>query len=123
MALLLALPKASPPAKAFISKDINFTYVFAECNLFAVFFVYVFLPETTGRSLEEIHTLFLLEAKPWNSRSWIAPEGEDLIAADKLRLNSKGATGIGKKRESICLRLLWYRATQQKGWIQRHNDA
>jgi SP family sugar:H+ symporter-like MFS transporter len=38
----------------FISKDINFAYgyVFAGCNLFAVFFVFFFLPETAERSLE-----------------------------------------------------------------------
>lgn len=85
----------------FISKDINFAYgyVFAGCNLFAVFFVYFFLPETAGRSLEEIDTLFLLEVKPWKSKSWVAPEGEDLITADKLMLN-KGATGISKKQEA-----------------------
>jgi hypothetical protein len=97
VALLLPSPNSSPPTKAFVSKDINFTYVFSECNLFAVFFVYIFLLETMRRPSEEIHILFLLEAEPWSSRSWIAPEGEDLIVADQLMLNSKGATGIGKK--------------------------
>lgn len=85
----------------FISNDINFAYgyVFAGCNLFAVFFVFFFLPETAGRSLEEIDTLFLLEVKPWKSKSWVPPEGEELITADMLMLN-KGATGISKRQEA-----------------------
>ncbi|EXJ85317.1 MFS transporter, SP family, sugar:H+ symporter [Capronia epimyces CBS 606.96] len=85
----------------FITGDIRFAYgyVFAGCNLFAVFFVYFFLPETSGRSLEEIDTMFLLEIKPWKSSKWVPPKGEELITADKLRLNS-GARGITKKQEA-----------------------
>lgn len=85
----------------FITGDINFAYgyVFAGCNLFAVFFVYFFLPETSGRSLEEIDTMFLLEIKPWKSSKWEPPRPEDLITADKLRLNT-GARGITKKQEA-----------------------
>ena len=85
----------------FITGDINFAYgyVFAGCNLFAVFVVYFFLPETSGRSLEEIDTMFLLEIKPWNSAKWVPPKPEDLITADKLRLNT-GARNITKKSEA-----------------------
>lgn len=85
----------------FITGDINFAYgyVFAGCNLFAVFFIYFFLPETSGRSLEEIDTMFLLEVKPWKSSKWTPPKGEDLVTADKLRL-STGARGITKKQEA-----------------------
>jgi SP family sugar:H+ symporter-like MFS transporter len=72
--------------------------VFAGCNLFAVFYVYFLLPETSGRSLEEIDTMFLLEIKPWKSSKWTPTKGEDLITADKLRLNS-GARDIMKRRE------------------------
>ncbi|KAG9783392.1 general substrate transporter, partial [Aureobasidium melanogenum] len=85
----------------FITGDINYAYgyVFAGCNLFAVFFVYFFLPETSGRSLEEIDTMFLLEVKPWKSSKWTPPKNEDLITADKLRLNT-GARDITKTREA-----------------------
>lgn len=72
--------------------------MFAGCNLFAVFFVYFFLPETSGRSLEEIDTMFLLEVKPWKSSHWKPTKGEELITADKLRLNS-GARDITKRQE------------------------
>ncbi|EXJ86054.1 MFS transporter, SP family, sugar:H+ symporter [Capronia coronata CBS 617.96] len=85
----------------FITGDINFAYgyVFAGCNLFALFFVYFCLPETSGRSLEEIDTMFLLEVKPWKSSKWIPPRGEELITADRLRLNT-GGRGITKKQEA-----------------------
>ncbi len=85
----------------YISNDINFAfgYVFAGCNLFAVFFVYFFLPETSGRSLEEIDTMFLLEVKPWKSTKWEPPVGEELITADRLRLNT-GARTIHKRQEA-----------------------
>ncbi|KIX94461.1 uncharacterized protein Z520_09847 [Fonsecaea multimorphosa CBS 102226] len=85
----------------FITGDINYAYgyVFAGCNLFAVFFVYFCLPETSGRSLEEIDTMFLLEIKPWKSSKWTPPRGEELITADKLRLKS-GGRHISKKREA-----------------------
>jgi MFS transporter, SP family, sugar:H+ symporter len=85
----------------FITGDINFAYgyVFAGCNLFAVFFVYFCLPETSGRSLEEIDTMFLLEVKPWKSSKWTPPKGEDLITADKLRL-SNGGRDILKQKEA-----------------------
>jgi MFS transporter, SP family, sugar:H+ symporter len=85
----------------FITGDIDYAYgyVFAGCNLFAVFFVYFCLPETSGRSLEEIDTMFLLEVKPWKSSKWTPPKKEDLVTADKLRLAS-GAGNIIKKSEA-----------------------
>lgn len=42
--------------------------------------------------------MFLLEVKPWKSSKWTPTKGEDLITADKLRLNS-GARDITKRRE------------------------
>jgi len=85
----------------FITSDISYAYgyVFAGCNLAAVFIVYFFLPETSGRSLEEIDTMFLLEIKPWKSSKWEPPRGEELITADKLMLN-KGASRIDKRTEA-----------------------
>jgi len=85
----------------FITGDIGFAYgyVFAGCNLAAVFIIYFFLPETSGRSLEVIDTMFLLEVKPWKSSKWTPPEGEDLVTADKLMLN-KGASRIDKSSEA-----------------------
>jgi MFS transporter, SP family, sugar:H+ symporter len=83
----------------FITSDIGFAYgyVFAGCNLAAVFIVYFFLPETNNKTLEEIDTMFLLEVSPLKSSRWEPPQAEDLITADKLMLN-KGASRIDKRR-------------------------
>ena len=43
--------------------------------------------------------MFLMEVKPWKSSKWTPPKGEELITADKLRLES-GARNITKKREA-----------------------
>lgn len=43
--------------------------------------------------------MFLLEVKPWKSSEWVPPKGEELITADKLRLD-RGARTITKKREA-----------------------
>lgn len=85
-------------ATPFIERDIGFSYsyLFAGFNFIAVLVVYFFLPETAGRSLEEIDTMFLLEVKPWKSSKWTPPQGEDLITADRLRL-SGGSRNILKR--------------------------
>lgn len=43
--------------------------------------------------------MFLLEIKPWKSSNWSPPKNEELITADKLRLQS-GARHISKKQEA-----------------------
>ncbi|KAK4612339.1 High-affinity fructose transporter ght6 [Fulvia fulva] len=88
-------------ATEFIVEDIGFAYgyLFAACNFIAVLVVYFLLPETSGRSLEEIDTMFLLEIKPWKSSNWHAPQGENLITADNLRL-SQGGRNILKRDEA-----------------------
>lgn len=84
-----------------ITDDIDFAYgyVFAGCNLMAAAVVYFFLLESNGRSLEEIDTMYLLHVSPFKSSKWVAPQGEELVTADKLMLN-KGARGISKKQAS-----------------------
>lgn len=79
-------------ATPFIEAEIGFSYgyVFAGCNFLAVLVVYFFLPETSGRSLEENDTMFILQVKPWQSSKWVAPKGEDLVTADNLRLTNGG---------------------------------
>lgn len=88
-------------ATPFIERDIGFSYgyLFAGFNFLAVLVVFFFLPETAGRSLEEIDTMFLLEVKPWKSSKWTPPQGEDLISADRLRL-SQGGRRILKREEA-----------------------
>lgn len=88
-------------ATPFIEADIGFSYgyLFAAFNFLAVLVVFFFLPETSGKSLEEIDTMFLLEVKPWKSSKWMAPEGDELVTADQLRL-SEGGQNIKKNDEA-----------------------
>jgi SP family sugar:H+ symporter-like MFS transporter len=64
----------------FITKEINFAYgyVFAGCNLAAVFIVYFFVIEGTGKTLEAIDTAYLLKVKPWKSSKWEPPSAEEM---------------------------------------------
>lgn len=64
----------------FITGDIDFLYgyVFAGCNLVAVFIVYFFVMEGQGRTLEEIDTMYILGVKPWKSSSWEAPPPDEI---------------------------------------------
>ncbi|KAK5071474.1 hexose transporter hxt5 [Lithohypha guttulata] len=72
-------------ATPFITSDIGFSYgyLFAACNFLAVLVVFFFLPETSGKSLEEIDTMFLMRVKPWKSSKWEVPEGETLSSTDR----------------------------------------
>jgi len=72
-------------ATPFITSDIGFAYgyLFAACNLIAVAVVFFFLPETSGKSLEEIDTIFLMRVKPWKSSKWHLEEGETLASNDR----------------------------------------
>ncbi|MDI5889464.1 hypothetical protein WICANDRAFT_84441 [Wickerhamomyces anomalus NRRL Y-366-8] len=59
----------------FITSAINFYYgyVFMGCLVFAFFYVFFFLPETKGLSLEEVHELYEEKVLPWKSTSWVPP--------------------------------------------------
>jgi len=76
----------------FITADIDYRYgyVFAACNFMGAVITYFFVCESQGRSLEEIDTMYILHVKPWKSSKWVAPEGEDLVTADKLFLTDNG---------------------------------
>ncbi|TIB75584.1 hypothetical protein E3Q23_02346 [Wallemia mellicola] len=74
----------------FIAGDIGFAYgfVFAGCNFFLGAFIYLFLYETAGLSLEAVDEMYSTKRlKPWQSTSW-APEGynhrRDLMESSKL---------------------------------------
>ncbi|TIB04348.1 hypothetical protein E3P77_02156 [Wallemia ichthyophaga] len=74
----------------FITGDIGFAYgyVFAGCNLFASVFVYFFLYETAGLSLEAVDEMYSTDGlKPWKSRAWTPPGYEnrrDVMESAKL---------------------------------------
>ena len=76
--------------------DYQYGYVFAACCFTGAVITYFFVCESQGRSLEETDTMYILHVKPWKSSKWVAPEGEDLITADKLFLTDNGR-GIRKE--------------------------
>lgn len=56
----------------FITGAIHFYYgfVFAGCLLFSIFFVWFFVHETKGLSLEDIDVMFESRVTPWQSSNW-----------------------------------------------------
>lgn len=56
----------------FITSAIHFYYgfVFAGCLLFSLFYVYFFVAETKGLSLEEVDELYACDVQAWRSSSW-----------------------------------------------------
>ncbi|TKA83462.1 hypothetical protein B0A55_00579 [Friedmanniomyces simplex] len=75
--------------------DYRYGYVFAACCFTGALVVYFFLCESSGRSLEEIDTMYIMHVPPTKSTKWVAPEGEDLVTADQLYLEP-GARHIRK---------------------------
>ncbi|SCV01773.1 LAME_0G18404g1_1 [Lachancea meyersii CBS 8951] len=59
----------------FITSAINFYYgyVFMGCLVFAFFYVFFFVPETKGLTLEEVQELWEEGVLPWKSASWLPP--------------------------------------------------
>ena len=57
----------------FITSDIHFYYgyVFMGCMVFAFFYVYFFVPETKGLTLEEVDEMYAEGVLPWKSASWV----------------------------------------------------
>lgn len=63
----------------FITGAINFYYgyVFTGCLVFAWFYVFFFVPETKGLSLEEVNIMWEEDVLPWKSGSWVPPSKRD----------------------------------------------
>ena len=57
----------------FITSAIHFYYgyVFMGCLVFAYFYVFFFVPETKGLTLEEVQELWEEGVLPWKSTSWV----------------------------------------------------
>ncbi|TGO32614.1 hypothetical protein BHYA_0302g00120 [Botrytis hyacinthi] len=80
----------------FITNDIQYAYgyVFAGCNLAAFFVVFFFLVESSGRTLEEVDAMYLLEVKPIGSHAYtfdsatMATLGTD-INTDAMNLETR----------------------------------
>lgn len=61
----------------FLRSGYTYGFVFAGCNLAAAIFVFFFLYESAGISLEAVNTMYGTDGlKAWQSSKW-APEGYD----------------------------------------------
>ncbi|KAH3903150.1 sugar porter family MFS transporter SCDLUD_000763 [Saccharomycodes ludwigii] len=76
----------------FITSAIGFCYgyVFMGCLVFMFFYVFFFVPETKGLSLEEVNDMWLEGVLPWKSASWVpaSKRGAD-YDADALQHDEK----------------------------------
>ncbi|CAG57736.1 HXT4 [Nakaseomyces glabratus] len=59
----------------FITDAINFNYgyVFMGCLCFSYFYVFFFVPETKGLTLEEVNTMWEEGVLPWKASQWVPP--------------------------------------------------
>lgn len=64
----------------FITSAIHFYYgfVFTGCLLFSFFYVYFFVSETKGLSLEEVDVLYASNTVPWKSAGWVPPSVDEM---------------------------------------------
>ncbi|QIW98054.1 hypothetical protein AMS68_003572 [Peltaster fructicola] len=77
------------------SIDYQYGYVFAGTNFLGAVVVYFFLCESSGRTLEEIDTMYIMHVPPRESTKWEPPSDEELVTADSLYLKP-GARDIQK---------------------------
>ncbi|CAI4555902.1 AEH_G0028060.mRNA.1.CDS.1 [Saccharomyces cerevisiae] len=63
----------------FITSAINFYYgyVFMGCLAFSYFYVFFFVPETKGLTLEEVDEMWMDGVLPWKSESWVPASRRD----------------------------------------------
>ena len=68
----------------YINSAINFKYgyVFAACCLAGAVIVYFFVPESQGRTLEEIDTMYISRVPAWKSSKWEPPESKQPTDSD-----------------------------------------
>ncbi|CAG57754.1 HXT4/6/7 [Nakaseomyces glabratus] len=76
----------------FITNAINFYYgyVFMGCLCFSYFYVFFFIPETKGLTLEEVNTMWEEGVLAWKSPNWVPPSKRDAsYDADALMHDDK----------------------------------
>lgn len=63
----------------FITSAINFSYgyVFMGCLVFSYFYVFFFVCETKGLTLEEVNDMYEEGVLPWKSPNWVPPSKRD----------------------------------------------
>ena len=84
----------------FITSDIDFRYgyVFAACCATASVVVYIFLLESSCKTLEEVDSMYLLHVSPGESAKWQAPDDvKDLLASQR----ATNGTNTEPKEKSV----------------------
>ena len=81
------------------SIDFRYGYVFAACCFMGMLVVYFFVPESQGRTLEEIDTMYISRVPAWKSSSWQPPDGVRLSVTDAAFM-TPGARNIAKPEEA-----------------------
>ncbi|ODV64923.1 general substrate transporter [Hyphopichia burtonii NRRL Y-1933] len=74
-----------------ITARIHFYYgfVFAGCLLFSLFYVFFYVNETKGLTLEEVDELYAQGVLPWKSSSWVPPSTEQMATTTGYAAESK----------------------------------
>ena len=72
--------------------------IFFGMLVFGYVYVFFFIPEVKGLSLEEVDELYRSGIKPWNSSSFV-PEDKHLVHHEKIVINEdvredKGKSGL-----------------------------
>lgn len=75
----------------FITGAIHFYYgfVFTGCLIFSFFYVYFFVRETKGLTLEEVDELYATDIPPWKTSGWVPPTSEDMANTTGFAANLK----------------------------------
>ena len=75
----------------FITSAIHFYYgfVFTGCLLFSFFYVYFFVVETKGLTLEEVDELYAQGVAPWKSSKWVPPTKEEMAHSSGYAAEAK----------------------------------
>ena len=75
----------------FITSAIHFYYgfVFTGCLIFSFFYVYFFVYETKGLSLEEVDELYAQKMPAWKSSGWVPPSQDEMATSTGYARHTK----------------------------------
>jgi SP family sugar:H+ symporter-like MFS transporter len=80
--------------------------IFFGMLMFGYVYVYLFIPETKGLTLEEVDEMYRSGVKPWNSADWkphLGDEAHERVLRDLGLRDEKGGSPTSEKRESPTL--------------------
>ncbi|KAJ6134204.1 hypothetical protein N7523_000526 [Penicillium sp. IBT 18751x] len=83
----------------FITDKIDFAYgyVFAGCLAFGTVFVYLFVIEGKGRTLEEIDLMYVQKVSPWQSAQYQHPPRNEMMVGNPQGFETEVPTGYDKE--------------------------